>query len=120
METLHLGQTDGVARTVTRTIVHREGNNPGHTITTQYDMKAITPMAGASYRHVRKEVEYASWAKGQLDSALAKPKPDRAELEQMLGRMERFLLEHQPGTEFRPALDTEIQRVKAVLKGAPR
>jgi hypothetical protein len=115
-DSLLVSPADGLARSVERRIVHREGKATVRTIGVRYDMKPVEPYVGDAYRDVRAEILQAAWLGAVLDKLLAAAKPERAAVERVRGRAKMFA-EDRPATPFRPAVDAVRQRAEAALAG---
>lgn len=114
---LLVSPNDGLARTVDRVILHREGNLEVRRITVRYEARPAVPHAGKSYLDVRADVDTAVWLAAELDTLLAAGgKPDVAALARVRDRAARQAEDH-PATAFRPALDAVRHRAEAALGG---
>jgi hypothetical protein len=113
---LTVSPVDGMARSVTRSIVHREGKAAVRTITIRYDAKPAVPHPGLSYWDARAEIGTAAWLAEELDKVLAGGKPDPAAVERVRERVKAFV-DDRPATAFRPAVDAVRLRADAILAG---
>ncbi|HEY2783692.1 MAG TPA: hypothetical protein VGJ05_01850 [Fimbriiglobus sp.] len=114
---LVVSPTDGLARSVVRQVVHREGNAAVRTMTVRYEIQPTVPHKGKSYRDVCTEIDTATWLGGKLDGILAAGgKPDAAAIERVRSEAKRHI-EDRPATAFRPAVEAVLLRAEAALGG---
>lgn len=104
-ERLYVSPVDGLPRAYARRVEQREGKNVVQTVETRLSAKApTTPADAAMIRHVRREAETAAWLAAEAERMRGE-KADPKLAAAFKARVARFLSEHQPPTNFRPAVE---------------
>jgi hypothetical protein len=112
VDRFYLSPLDGLPRAYARRIEQREGKSIIATLELRLEMKPpLPPVSDAEYRRLRQDAEMAAWFAGEWDR-LHEPgiRPDAKAVSQLQARIARYLVEHPPGTSFRPAIEVLVKR----------
>lgn len=114
VERLYLSPTDGLPRSYARRIVQREGKSIVTTVDVRLEMKAPIPAGDAiSIRHNRREAESAAWFAAEWERISTEGnKLDPRAAQALKAKISQYLVDHQPPTSFRPAIEAVASQVR--------
>lgn len=117
-DTLMVGPTDGYACRVQRKIERREGSAIVGWVEVKYDLEPPTRHSGTRFQDARRDIEAAYQFAADLAPLVRKGvRTDPREFQVRKARIQRYLTDQQPPSDYRGAIEAVARRCDAALRG---